>query len=140
LTAPFDIVNTKGGTYAWYAIQLDSIYTDGSSYDEGVRVRIDSGNPFLMLPPDVTTAFNDLWGVSSDGTIDCSVVAPDLWIGIGGDFIYINPLDLTFPDLNGDGTCSSAVIPTPAGGPFWLGDPFLKSVVALFDWGNQVME
>jgi Eukaryotic aspartyl protease len=103
-----------------------------------VQVLIDSGNSNLELPSDFATAYNDLWGVNSDGLVDCSAVPAGLWIGVGGGFLYINPVDLIVS--NGDGTCSSAVLPVPAGGPYWLGDPFLKNVVALFDWGNQAME
>jgi Eukaryotic aspartyl protease len=103
-----------------------------------VQVLIDSGNSNLELPSDFATAYNDLWGVNSNGLVDCSAVPAGLWIGVGGGFLYINLVDLIVS--NGDGTYSSAVLPVPAGGPYWLGDPFLKNVVALFDWGNQAME
>jgi len=103
-----------------------------------LQVLIDSGNTHLELPSDFATAYNDLWGVNSDGSVDCSAVPADLWSGVGGNFFYINPVDLI--TSNGEGSCSSAVLPVSGEGPYWLGDPFLKNVIALFDWGNQAME
>jgi hypothetical protein len=103
-----------------------------------VQVLIDSGNTHLELPSDFATAYNNLWGVNSDGSVDCSATPPDLWIGIDGGFLYINPADII--GTNGEGSCWSTVQPGPDGGPYWLGDPFLKNVIALFDWGNQAME
>jgi hypothetical protein len=70
--------------------------------------------------------------------VDCSAVPADLWISVGGGTLYINPVDLI--KTNGDGSCSSTVLSVSDGGPYWLGDPFLKNVIALFDWGNQAME
>lgn len=103
-----------------------------------MQILIDSGNPSLDLPSDFATAYNNLWGVKSDGSVDCSATPADLWIGVGGGFLYINPVDLIKPGSNGN--CLSAVLPVAAGGEYWLGDPFLKNVIALFDWGNQAME
>jgi hypothetical protein len=103
-----------------------------------VQILIDSGNSNLVLPSDFANAYNGLWGVNSAGSVDCSAVPAGLWIGVGGGFLYINPVDLIV--TNGDGSCRSAVLPASAGDPYWLGDPFLKNVIALFGWGNQAME
>lgn len=72
--------------------------------------------------------------------VDCKATPPTFGVQIGGQAFYHNGADLVL--TNGDGTCiSSLVAVEPVDGVVlhFLGDPFLKNVVAVFDFGENEM-
>jgi len=132
-------------SYSFYAIDIDSIWAAGTQVDAGTTMVIDSGAPGLYLPQDAADAFNAAWSpagqLNSAGVvvIDCAATTPGLAIGIGGQWLPLNSLDLVY---NSGDYCYSAVqaASSSSSGIYLLGDPFLKNVVAVYDWANYAME
>jgi Eukaryotic aspartyl protease len=139
------VAYNSGSDYSYYAIDVDSIWAAGTQVDYGTTVVIDSGAPYLYLPQDAADAFNAAWspaGQANSGgvvIIDCAATTPGLAIGVGGQWLPINSLDLV---MNGGSYCYSAVqvVSDSTSDIYILGDPFLKNVVAVYDWGNSAME
>lgn len=73
--------------------------------------------------------------------MDCDATAPELGIQINGTVLEINALDMILiagEDEEGNDVCISGIDDggtLASGGPFILGDTFLKNVVAVFDVG-----
>lgn len=115
-----------------------NLSTKATTYDAKTEVFIDSGAPGLYLPQDVAAAVNNLWSPppASDGTLDCNaVLKQNFGVTIGGTTYYMKSEDLMNPW--GDGTCYSTVFGVDGG--FMLGDPFLRNVLAIYDWANLQM-
>jgi hypothetical protein len=73
--------------------------------------------------------------------VECDASAPDHGYKIGGETLWINPIDLILEsDGLPDGTCLSAIQDGGDGStPFILGDTFLRNVLAVFDIGAEMM-
>ncbi|KKK16930.1 hypothetical protein AOCH_005148, partial [Aspergillus ochraceoroseus] len=116
---------------------------------------IDSGSPLISVPESVATAYNALFSspaASWDSTqgayvVDCNATAPAFSVTIGGQTFALDKSDLVIQ--TGEDFCLSAIVPgitidvgngtsTPA--LHILGAPFLKNVVAVFDFGNHEMK
>lgn len=72
--------------------------------------------------------------------VQCDAVAPTFGVTISGQTFFHNGLDLILPV--GENTCMStigAVVPTDGILLAFLGDAFLKNVVAVFDFGQNEM-
>lgn len=139
-SAPLQIDADGSATeLSFYSIFVDGFAVGDTTDDAGAQVIIDSGAPSLDVPQDVASALNSLWSpsIGSDGrTLDCNaVLTASFGIAIGGATYYLDSADLI--SSNGDGTCSTAVNGADSG--YILGDPFLKNVLAVYDWGNSQM-
>src|SRR5271154_2801899 len=143
-SAAFQLVAAVStSAYSFYSIDVDAFAAGGATYDANTQVIVDSGANILALPETTANAFNSLWssGGSYDSNhlfvIDCTATPGDLGISIGGTYFYINPVDLM---AQYDATqCYSLVQPSDSstGGFYVLGDPFLRNVVAVYNWGTS---
>ncbi|KAL2010878.1 hypothetical protein VTN00DRAFT_3596 [Thermoascus crustaceus] len=114
---------------------------------------VDSGNAFNVLPPEIVMQVHESFDPPATPTFDpviggygvnCTADPPTLGIQIDGQMFYHRGEDLVI--RNPDGTCMSSLLPTGGGGPEegvvalnFLGDPFLRNVVAVFDFGKDEM-
>ena len=149
--ASFQVYPGVGGSsYSYYAIYVDGFVSDAVTYDPDVLVIVDSGADVLQVPTSTAQAFNSLWspaaGAPSGGggggvwTIACdATLSSDVGITIGGATYYIHDTDLI--GTLSDGTCYSLVQDggTGATAVYIVGDPLLRNVVAVYDWGASEM-
>ncbi|CRG82839.1 hypothetical protein PISL3812_00185 [Talaromyces islandicus] len=109
---------------------------------------VDSGQPLNLLPPEIIDEVHALFDppVYYDATsrvyvASCDSKPPRLGIQLAGRVFWHKPEDLIMSV--GDGSCSSALYPTGSsslGVSFnFLGDAFLRNVLAVFDFGNDEM-
>lgn len=148
------LLNDDSGYMSFYIINVDAFattqvnttntnstsnVTTKATRDAGATVIIDSGAPGMWVPQNVADAVNSHWSpsLSDDGsTVDCNAkLTQPFGVTIGGATYYMKAADLMNP--NGDGTCSTAVYGVD--GQYLLGDPLLKNVLAIYDWGNSQM-
>ncbi|KAF8621592.1 hypothetical protein AX15_007617 [Amanita polypyramis BW_CC] len=109
-------------------------------------VLVDSGSSYTYLPKDIVDAiYSNGTGAKFDNqagrwVIPCSYEI-DMALQIGGQVIPVHPLDVTYV-MPGDATkCVGSFIPgsfSATSGEFdWLlGDNFLRSVYAVYDYGD----
>ncbi|KAH9849941.1 acid protease [Lenzites betulinus] len=141
---------------AW-EIPLDDIYFDGIKLPRSslslpsisLSALIDTGNSLIRGPQDVLSSIYALLALDPQGTFDCAV-PHNLTFVIGGQPFPVDPRDFAHPATVNPGTvypamaarCTPALAPTdpPGWGGFlysWsLGDPFLKSTMVAFYYGN----
>jgi hypothetical protein len=109
---------------------------------------VDSGQPLNLLPPEVLNEIHLLFDppVYYDADSDVYIASCDskparVGFQLGGRVFWHRPEDLVMPV--GDGSCMSALYPTSSssiGVSFnFLGDAFLRNVIAIFDFGNDEM-
>jgi Eukaryotic aspartyl protease len=109
---------------------------------------VDSGQPLNLLPPAIINEVHALFDppVRYDADSDIYVASCDskparLGIQLGHLAFWLKPEDLIMPV--GDGSCMSTLYPTASsslGVSFnFLGDAFLRNVVAIFDFGDIEM-
>ena len=108
-----------------------------------VQVIIDSGSTLLHVPSSTSRAANLLFSPPATFDeetgkyfVDCAATPPTFGIKIDGQTFHIDARDLVWP--TGDGRCMSG-IQDGGGGPYVLGDVFLKNVLAVFDIGKSAM-
>ncbi|KAK4948732.1 hypothetical protein LTR10_012737 [Elasticomyces elasticus] len=146
--APWQFMASMSGVpddqFTFYSIIIDGFDVGGQTEAAGLQIIIDSGANTVELPTALANILNQQWvpappygdGVSG---LDCDAVLPwPFGIQIGGKTYYISPEDLVGQDDQGD--CYSLIEPSTAEEGFLVGDPFLKNVLAAFDWGNSQME
>jgi hypothetical protein len=156
-TVPVEILdfvpaNATGGVVqlSFWATTIDVTFgTDPPSLttSDSFQTIIDSGNPTIALPNNLPASINNLFSppavepevVSDPWIVDCNATTPAFAITIGGQSFWHNGQDLII-EL-GEGKCMSAVISSDVGGVFFntIGAPFLKNVVAVFDFGRDEM-
>jgi hypothetical protein len=163
-TAPVEITNTIPASFTngtkeitEWTLTVDSIkYGDNQSLftnSTPFQAVVDSGNAFNILPLEMADAINKAFTPpavtdtsaqigSGQGiyVVDCNAIPPTFGVTIGGQTFYHNGLDLILP--YGNSTCIStigAVVPTAGISLAFLGDAFLKNVVAVFDFGKNEM-
>jgi len=133
---------------AW-EVHVDGVYLDGvklpksnlSNPDIGTTALIDTGNSLIRGPADVLQAVYNRLGTSEQGMISCSE-PHTLAFEIGGQMFPLDPRDFIQPVQAGDldGCWPNMVATDPPAKGFlysWsFGDPFLKSVIASFYYGN----
>lgn len=129
--------------YSFYVITPDAVdFGTKTTSAGGVQYVVDSGSDAIYLSAEDAAAFASQFEppASSSGgmfVVDCDATPPSLAVVISGQTFPIKPTDLI---LRGEGdTCVSAVQPSDQASMGTLGDPFLKNVVAVFDWGNLEM-
>lgn len=155
-TIPASFTNGTKEITEW-TLTVDSITYGGAqslhTNSTPFQAVVDSGNAFNILPLDMANAVNQAFRPPAatntsaqiglgQGTyvVDCDAVPPTFGVAIGGHTFYHNGQDLILP--YGSNTCISAigaVVPTAGISLAFLGDAFLKNVVAVFDFGNNEM-
>ncbi|KAJ5359614.1 uncharacterized protein N7496_012027 [Penicillium cataractarum] len=127
------------------ASSSDKLTTNSTSF----QAFIDSGNYVSYLPNEIIEPINALFSPpatydSASGVyiVDCSANAPEFGITLGDQTFYHDGSDLIYQ--TGDGYCYSALASSDEvslGGITLniIGVPFLKSVVAVFDFGKNEM-
>ncbi|KIJ56206.1 hypothetical protein M422DRAFT_57662 [Sphaerobolus stellatus SS14] len=131
---------------AW-EVPIDDVFVDGkrlpqSLLSPGISVTalVDTGNSLIRGPADVVQALmTQVTGSTTATTYDCSV-PHTIAFQIGGKMFPIDPRDFMRP-VAGSTQCQANVVSTdpPKDGFLYswsLGDPFLKSVLASFYFGN----
>ena len=157
-SAPFEIEPpAPPKEFQHYAINISSIsYSNSTSSNSTTIIRryvVDSDAPVCTFPAPLAASINAMFSPPAIlnktlGThlVDCNAAAPTVVINIGGGSFTISPTDLIVPTFIGanatDGTvCMSGIQPASAGslGQIIVGEPFLKNVLAVFDWGKSEM-
>ena len=111
---------------------------------------VDSGNNLNVFPKEVADSINAAFDPPAGGynakaqapVVDCNATAPALSVEIGNAIFDIDPVDMIWRDAHG--TCFSSVVSTDSveGETIkinFLGDVFLKNVVAVFDMEHDEM-
>lgn len=108
---------------------------------------VDSGNPMNMFPPELASKINaafDPAGKFDEETqtyvVECDARPPRVGVTIDGRTFWHRGEDLVIRQA--DGSCYSSLTPTGEGDGIqlnFLGDAFLKNVVAVFDFGKDEM-
>ncbi|KEY74838.1 hypothetical protein S7711_06522 [Stachybotrys chartarum IBT 7711] len=158
-TAPIEITNgipdefyQRGPEISLMTLTIDSISwgsplspTTNTTSFQGV---VDSGNPMNLIPIEIAESFNSQFEPPAEFDrdsglyiVDCNAEVPSLGVTIDGHIFWHNSQDLIAQDHT-SGICYST-ISTPAEGfgiqLHFLGDAFLKNVVAVFDFGSKEM-
>jgi hypothetical protein len=155
-TIPASFTNGTKEITEW-TLTVDSITYGGNqshvTNSTPFQAVVDSGNPFNILPLEMADAVNKAFTPpavtataanigSGQGLyiVQCDAVPPTFGVTIGGQTFHHNGRDLILP--YGNNTCIStigAVVPTAGISLAFLGDAFLKNVVAVFDFGKNEM-
>lgn len=142
VTAPWEYVTDISNTqYSFYAISVNGLEIGDSYEDDPRQYIVDSGTTLMYVPTAFANAFNALWqpsaSTASDGIVmvSCNAIPSSFSVVINGIAIPINPADLVW--YNGE-NCLSGIQDAGSRGN-WLGDVFLRNVIAVFDWGNHQM-
>ncbi|KAH8169438.1 eukaryotic aspartyl protease domain-containing protein [Sarocladium implicatum] len=109
---------------------------------------IDSGNPQNMVPMVAAQSINSMFDPpatfdedSEVFLVDCDAKAPLFGVTINGHTFWHQPEDMISQDHD-TGACYSSVAGSSEGFGFeanFLGDAFLKNVIAVFDFGKTEM-
>lgn len=141
-SASLQIFNPSRIPYrTYYAINVDNFVVGSATANPGFQILVDSGADIFQVPSATADAMNALWSPTFDaqGYLPCEAeLTEDIGITIGGRTYYINSEDLK-GELTG-GKCVSLIYESTAADGFLVGDPFLKNVLAVFDWANGMME
>ncbi|KAI0637478.1 acid protease [Trametes polyzona] len=141
-----------------WEIPIDAVYFDNAQLPRSglslpsisLSALVDTGNSLIRGPQDVLAHIYAALGLDAQGTFDCSN-PHNLTFVIGGKPFPIDPRDFAHPAAVTPGTvypdeaarCTPALAATdpPGQGGFlysWsLGDPFLKSTMVAFYYGNM---
>ncbi|KAJ5655787.1 hypothetical protein N7507_007737 [Penicillium longicatenatum] len=128
-----------------YGSSLNNLTTNSSSF----QAFIDSGNYISYLPDAIVGPINALFSPpatyeSETGlyVVDCSAKAPEFGLSLGDQTFYHNGSDLIYQTSEGVCVSSLASSSEVSLGDITLniiGVPFLKNVVAVFDFGKNEM-
>ncbi|OQE12865.1 hypothetical protein PENFLA_c060G05254 [Penicillium flavigenum] len=128
-----------------YGLSSNKLTTNTTAF----QAFIDSGNYISYLPPAIVDPINALFSppatYDSDlglYVVDCSAKAPEFGLSLGDQTFYHDGSDLTYQ--TSEGVCVSSLA---SSSEVSLGDvtlniigvPFLKNVVAVFDFGKNEM-
>lgn len=157
---PANVTGGEPNVRSWWMIRADGVtYGPSASGEANITTNateflavVDTGNFFTFLPGPLATAINGLfepqgrWIPDSEPltyAVDCIANAPQFAVNIGGQSFFHNGKDLVY-DM-GDGSCVSSLVSAEGvsyvgfTGAAILGVPFLRNVVAVFDFGNNEM-
>ena len=108
-----------------------------------VQTIVDTAVSLMFLPVGVADAVNSLFepkpyykNNAGYYVISCNATAPTFGVKIGFETFYVNPRDMVV-DIGG--SCVSGLAATGSNGASFLGQTFLKNVLAVFDVGAQMM-
>ncbi|KAI8973093.1 acid protease [Trametes punicea] len=141
-----------------WEVPIDDVFLDGvklprsslSSPSISLSALVDTGNSLIRGPQDVLSYIYTQLDLDASGTFDCAT-PHNLTFQIGGKLFPVDPRDFAHPAAIAPGTvypdeaarCAPALAATdpPGNGGFlysWsLGDPFLKSTMVAFYYGNM---
>ena len=139
---PFPGISTT--SLSFYSFLIDGYAISSNTTAGGsTQVIVDSGAPTFEMPAALAKQVNNLWvpkgklDDSGDLVLNCSATLSEpVGVTIGGTTYYLQSQDLM---LKGGGECSSAVSAGDQKEGILLGDPFLKNVLAVFDWEDSQM-
>lgn len=129
-----------------YRIPVSAVVVDGKANTTSYTTFVDSGGKAISVDP--TVALRALKAFDPPGqviqgvhVVNCTAKAPSLEITIGNGTFTIDPKDLVDNDAPGlpEGLCLSTIYPSDVIGFTVLGNPFLRSVVAVYDVGTNQM-
>ena len=144
--------------YGHYCFNISGItYSNGTaagSNQTSIRLVADSGAPTCSLPRAIADRINAMWDPPAaliDGAyiVECNATAPLVTVTIGSGEFPIYPPDLIVAYLSNEtaqanssyeiASCLSGIQRASAGSgdQYILGEPFLKNVLGVFDWGNH---
>lgn len=128
-----------------YGASSNNLTTHTTSF----QAFVDSGNYISYLPPAVVEPINALFSppatYDSDlglYVVDCSAKAPEFGLSLGDQTFYHDGSDLIYQTAEGvcvSNLASSAEVSLGDITLNIIGVPFLKNVVAVFDFGNNEM-
>lgn len=130
-----------------YLINVDGLYygTLGnvSINHTPTQYILDSGTPDLRIPPLdferwLSMVDPPMPGSSKTRLVYCNATIPDLSFRIGGKLLKMNSKDL-IGATGSDGLCFLLLRPSLDSECF-LGDPFHRNVLAVYDWENEQMQ
>ncbi|KAL5335209.1 aspartic peptidase domain-containing protein [Aspergillus crustosus] len=145
---------------SYWATTVQALHYGDDEYTTSYQAIVDSGAPMTYVPRAVAEAFNDAfspsatWNSVQQGYIvDCDASPPDFALTLNGTRFDHNPTDLiihTGVEVGDDELCLTAVTrgleaaidendPTNTTELYIVGASFLKTVVAVFDFGNSEM-
>jgi hypothetical protein len=111
------------------------------------QASVDTGNPFLQLPVEITAAINAVYDPpavldenSGHYIVDCDARAPKVSLTIANATFWLDERDMI--TQVSPGQCISSVVPIAESigiSLSFLGDAFLRNVVAVFDFGKDEM-
>jgi len=125
----------------FYSILVDNFFLAGTAYNPNQQIIIDSGADAFEVPAATAKVMNSYWSPapSSDGTLSCNaVLTKDIGITIGGRKYHVSSQDLI--GQGNDGSCYSLISSGSDATGYLIGDPFLKNVVAVFNWEASSMQ
>lgn len=143
---PVSLTNGTRQISEW-TLTVDSTMVAGLKNNTPFQAVVDSGNWLNILPEATAKLVNDAF--SPPGScmaeeqlyvVACNATPPSFSVNIGDATFPIDGRDMIWRDATG--TCYSSVAPAiPADGIqlMFLGDAFLKNVVAVFDVGKNEM-
>lgn len=135
----------------YWTMSIQEVTYGHASNSSRFQAVVDSGNYFNLLPPEIAAEVNADFdppavlssaGVVSAGvyTVSCDAKAPKHGIKIGNQIFYLDPRDLILQNEEGCVSAIAAAYPTDGFSLYYLGDPFLKNVVAVFDFELEEMK
>ncbi|KAL4866020.1 hypothetical protein BDV12DRAFT_173565 [Aspergillus spectabilis] len=146
---------------SYWATTVQGLHYGDDDYTTSYQTIVDSGAPMNYVPRSVAEAFADkfspsaTWNTVQQGYIvQCDANPPDFGITLDGTRFDLNPTDLILHTGiqydEGEELCLSAVTrgleavvdendPTNTTELYIIGASFLKTVVAVFDFGNSEM-
>ena len=141
---PTALINPKNLTF--YTIEVARV-SWGQGHDNTARHwAVDSGTSVIITPPAMANAYHSAWKTKPTFhpklgiyTCPCDAVPAPFSLTIAGTTFSINPKDMIQPSSDDGKVCMSSILPGSQGTPLILGAPFLKNVVAVFDWGKTRM-
>lgn len=127
-----------------YIIEPEGFYVNGVVYNPGLNIIIDSGANILQVPFETAKVMNSFWDpkpskIDTDGYayIDCNArYTAKFGINIGGRTFYMDPgVDMIY----GKDECFSLIRGVDGSAGYYVGDPLLKNVLAVFNWDKELL-
>lgn len=134
--------NFESFAYTSYLISVSAVSWTGGSDTTSSLYIVDSGTISIKLPDADAAAINNQFSpparyLNGHYYVECGATPPALSFTINGRKFPISPLDMIWYDVEGSGACESAI--QNGDTTNILGDPFFRSVLAVFDWGREQM-
>jgi len=149
-TIPLALTNGTRQISEWtVSVQSATYGSNISSYRSPFQAVVDSGNWLIIVPPELANEVNAAFSPAPSATdgfegapaVACNATPPSFAVEVGGMTFPIDSRDMIWRDASG--SCFSSVVPAPPPvdgvSLLFLGDAFLKNVVAVFDMGKNEM-
>lgn len=141
-----ELVSVGTPVLVWYTFTVEGLYY-GTLGNVTVNTSpaqyiLDTGERDIQLPPADFERWLSMFDPPvphNETTFNCNTTIPALEFRIGGKLFPMNPLDLV-RRVDSNGHCGLQVSPGQKGHPYFLGDAFHRSVLAVYDWENEQMQ